>query len=276
MSRDNTPKSKLAEKLRQVSVGPVGKVGFLPKAAVAPPALLLVVALSEAAPELVKAAVQGGADALVVRISTQADVEGEEPILRGVIAAAGDCPCGVLPQGSNGLGAKQLEAMKTIGFDFVSVSAHDSPAVLFVSEIGKMLALDYADDWNVIRALNELPVDCIQASIVTPEGFSKPFGVREALYLKALSMVLNKPVVVRGERGIEPKDIASLFEIGVEGLIVDATVTGSDKQTIHSVTSAYRQAIQAIDVTKRRRRADVVPTIPQPSRGQEEEEWEPD
>ncbi len=280
MARENTVKSKLVERLRAITVGPVERIGFGARASVPPPALLLVVVLPESNPELARAAIQGGADALEIRVSVQTDVAAEAQTLAEILKIAGDRPCGVLPVGPVRLEVKRLEALRAIGFDFAAITTHDSPAVLSLRGMARVLTVDNSLDLELLRGISELPIDCVEVFTASPEGFGKPFSLRDALRVKTLSMLVRKPILLRGEQSIQPDDVVSLYETGIEGLVIDSSITGSDKSTVESVTGAYHKAIQAIDVTGRRRHVGPMPIVPRiggsaPASGAEPEE-EPD
>lgn len=270
------PKGKFIKRLEEIAAGGPPSIGFKAPQLPLPPALLLAVALPTMDAEHAKAAVEGGAEALIVRVSVQDNITKEEKKLKELLAAADDRPCGVVPVGGPLFEMERLRQLQSLGFDFVVVSAHDTPEVMRLENAGKMMVVDHTLDDDLIKTINGLDVDAVEVSLARPEDFGRDLCIRDIMHYKRLRMLLRKPIIVRGERSVRPQHVADLFDVGVEGLLIDATVTGSDLQSIREATTSYREAIAELGPPRRKDRTKSAPTIPplKPSTGAVTEEPE--
>ncbi|MCL5265122.1 MAG: hypothetical protein M1343_08025 [Chloroflexi bacterium] len=270
------PQSKFCRRLHDVSVGFTPSIGFKAVQAPPPPALLLAVVLPSIEVDLATAAIQAGAEALLVRVSVQDDVAKEMNRLRDVLIAAGDRPCGIVPVGISEHEIENIRQLQTMGFDFVVVSSHDSPKILSLEGLGKVIVVDHTIDTELVRTINELDVDAVEVSLARPENFGKHFSIRDVMHYKLLRMLLRKPIVVRGERSIRPEDISILRDIGVECLVIDGTVTGGDSKAIKDATLTYHEAISKLGPRVRKKRGEMAPVLPQVKPGMGSSVAEPD
>ncbi len=275
------PQGKFIKRLEEISAGASPSIGFKASQVAMPPALLLTVVLPAIDAEHAAAAIEGGAEALIVRVSLQ-EAAKEEASLKEVLAAAGGKPCGFVPVGPWVHGTERLQRLQSLGFDFVVISAHDTPDVMCLENVGKVMLVDHTFDNDLIRTINDLSVDAVEVFLGRPEDFGKHFSIRDLMQYKLYRMLLRKPIIVRGERSIKPEDVAGLCDVGVEGLVIDATVTGSDPQTIKEGIASYTEAIHKLGPAARKKRDKVAPIIPsvKPSigghSGEPEEPEEPD
>ncbi len=152
--------------------------------------------------------------------------------------------------------------MQTLGFDFAIISGHDDPNILQMEDFGKVLIVDPTFDNDLIRTINDLDVGAIEVSLARPEAVGRHFSIRDVMQYKLLRMLVHKPIIVRGERSIRPEDVSGLFDVGIEGLVIDAAITGSGTQSIRDATAAYRDAIAKLGPRKRNQGGKVPATIP--------------
>lgn len=254
--------AKFIKRLEEVASGNAQSIGFKASPVAPPPALLLIVALPTADADHVDAAVRGGAEAVIVRVSVQDDSAMEEKRLIEVLAACQNKPCGVVPVGVTAREIERVQLFASLGFDFVIISANDSPDILQVENIGKVIVVDHTFDKEMIKTVNDLDIDAVEFALSRPEGFGKHFSIRDLMYFKYLRNLIRRPIVVRGERSIQPADVWRLAEVGIEGLVIDALVTGSDPTSIKNAAAGYCEAITRLGPAKRRNHQRIVPTLP--------------
>jgi hypothetical protein len=166
------------------------------------------------------------------------------------------------------------------GIDYVVLGSDSDPAYLGISGLGKVIALDYTVDRDLVRTVNDLPFDAVQASIAGPDDVGKPLAIREVMGYRYVSLTVRKPVVVQADYRIQPRDVGALREARVEGLAIDVTEMGSDAESIRKATAEFAQAVKALGRARGRTAAPIYPTVPlfQPGRettGVPEEEPEP-
>jgi hypothetical protein len=255
------PEGKFVKRLHEVSVGVLPSIGFKPSTTPPPPSLLLTVSLPAIDAEHAQAALDGGAEALIVRLGLQELVR-ETTKLQDIVAAAEGKPCGVLIVGSSDNELEGVKELKSLGFDFVVLSAHDNPSILRLEDFGKIMIVDHTFDNDLTRTINDLPIDAVEVSLARPEDVGRHFSIRDLMNYKLFKMLVRKPVVVRGERSIRPEDMEGLFDVGIEGVIVDATVTGSDPQSIRQAVSAYRDAIVKLEPRTRKKPSKGMALLP--------------
>lgn len=253
--------SKFIRRLNQVMAGAVPGIGFRAQKAETVPALLLVVTLPDLDPDLAEAAVKGGASALQVRMNLQ-DESGDATALQSLFKAAGDCPCGILLAGTSGASVKRIESWRSAGIDFVVLGADSDPACLGIHDVGRVLTIDHTFDSELTRTINELPFDAIEASLASPDEVGKPLSVRDLMRYRSLSMTIRKPILVRADHRVLPDTVAALRDARVEGLCIDATETGSDKDSILEATTKFARAIEALGAARGRSAPTLHPTIP--------------
>ncbi len=274
------PEGKFIKRLEEVSGGVAPAMGFKAATVAPPPAMLLAVALPAVDAQHAAAAIDGGAEAIIVRVGVQDEKTLETPKLQEILDAAQGKPCGIVPVGSGAHELERLKQMQSLGFDFAIMSGHDDPHILHLDDFGKVLIIDSTFDNDLIRTINDLDVGAVEVSLARPEAVGRHFSIGDLMHYKLLRMLVRKPMIVRGERSVRPEDVSGLFDVGIEGLIIDAGVTGSGTQSIRDATAAYRDAIAQLEPRKRGKSGKMTATIPfikppQPFT-QEEEPEEPD
>ena len=246
-----TSHGKLAEKLRQIARGPVAPIGFGRTAEMKIPALALIVSLARNDPELAKAAIAGGADAVLLHLNrdvheagvTFGDLAAERQTIQGVASVAGDTPWGVDLGNQGMLSQEDLKALIDLGVDFVSADASNAPAPLLLAEnIGRIVALSRDLSPYLLRTVNELSIDAVELSPLDRSDGST-LSILDVMKYRQFADLIRQPVIATSQAGLKPDDVRILREIGFQGLLLDAATAGADPATVEQTTRAFHQAI---------------------------------
>ncbi len=285
-----TSRGKLVDKLRQIARGPVAPIGFGRAAEVKIPALSLIVSLARNDPDLAKAAIAGGADAVLLHLNqemrevgvTFGDLGAERQAMQTVASAVGDTPWGV-DLGDRGLLSDgDLQALIDLGADFVSADAGSAPAaLLLVESIGRIVSLSRDLSPYLLRTVNELSVDAVELSPLDRSD-AGGLSVLDVMKYRQFADLMRHPAIASSQGWLKPADVRVLREVGFQGLLLDVVTAGADSGAIERTTGAFHQAIdQAGGPLARRQAAGVIvprvsPRTPVPEIETPEEPEEPD
>ncbi|MDO8473370.1 MAG: hypothetical protein Q7T05_06075 [Dehalococcoidia bacterium] len=248
--------SKLAQKLKDITESAAPAMGFR-AASVSTrargPLLLAILAHPDA--KSAKAAIEAGADALVVRSSEAADA-------KAVAQAAADVPCGVLSKSE----AIDASALKEAGLDFVAFVPACAPAsVLRAEGLGKIAVVPAAAEMESLRGMDRAGVDGV---LLEQDGAGDFVSAQFLMTCYFLSGAMNKPLmaVIPTSAGIE--DIGALWDAGVDGLFVEAGPARLKE---------LRKVVSSLPARSKRKGGKDVPRLPWLGNGRaahEEEEQE--
>ena len=289
----NASRSKLVDRLRQIARGPVAPIGFGRATEVRVPALALIVSLARNDVELAKAALNGGADAVLLHLNQERPEAGvkfgildvESETLRAVAGASGDKPWGV-DLGEGPATADEAKGLVELGADFISARAASASASLLIAEgLARVISVGRDLSPYLVRIIGEMPIEVVEVSLLDTNR-SQPLTILDVMRYRQIVDLTRQSVVVRTQGIIKPDDVRALREAGVLGLILDIATVGSDPAAVEGTTRAFRQAIdQAGGPLARRATVDVIipqvtprmsaPEIEAPEEPEEEpdEEW---
>ena len=277
--------SKLVDKLNQVGKTvpqPIG-FGFRSTPAQKAVAMILAVSLPRNDAELAKAAVMNGADTLIVHIDIEDHASGnrfgsldqERAALEQILHEAGETPVGIVP-GDAGLSADRLNELQEMKFDFISAYAHQATAALLkMKNVGRGIVVDNSYSDVMLRTLDEIPCDMVEADVLPPEQDGQALSVQDVMLYTKLGILVRKPLLVPTQHTITPDDLPLLQEAGVEGIILDFVVTGDTPESLGAITGSFRKAINALKPRRPRRERETV-ILPAPSAHPAEPEQEPE
>ena len=254
--------SKFIEKLKQLSEGAPQPIGFRPReAASARPKIQLVIMAGDGTPtEAMKAA-----DSVVVTASSTAAAvkmlkvmaKGTGSILGARIEADGDM---------------DAQKLAEAGADFIVFGPNVPLAGLLEEKIGKIIEVDsFLSDW-MLRSLNAMPVDAVLVSHHKKEGAVVTF--EDLLVFQRLGAVLNKPLLIPVPGIISEKELSTLWEAGVDGVVVPAEA-GQDAEAVVKI----RDIISRLPYPSNKSKEKTSPIAPRVSLKEpepEEEEEEDD
>lgn len=260
--------STLVQQLRQVKLGSA-RVGFTPNVAPMPSrAMLVLVHLPRREAGLAEVALGAGADALLVDLD-----EAGAPALGEIVSILGGKPCGARLEGY--CPPEAVGALEEAGVDFVSFDpATAPPALLRPEKLGKVARVEQGWEDSLLRALNDLPIDAVEAALLVPPGRS--LRIADLIFCRRLASLVSKPLLVPVQSRLETAELEALAELGIEALLLTGPVLGTSPQATAEATGFFRAAIDALPAHKLRRRPPravaLLPPLPSAGLGHPEEE----
>lgn len=252
--------SKLADKLRKALRLEAAPIGFRAAARERNPSLLLVVRLGNPDAKKAAAAVEKGADSILISAARP-----EEADVGAVVQSAGDVPCGVLSEGLDGEAVARLTAG---GVDYFVLAADSTPAPALLEEkAGYVLMLEGELSDTYLRSAELLPLE----AVFLPQG-KRPLTVRALMELRRIAVLTRKPIMVPVAPTAGGAELECLRDSGVSLLLVDFEEPGAME-----ALPSLRQAVEALPAPRRRREEKMGAVLPRPAdfaAAEEEEEEE--
>ena len=211
---------------------------------------VLIMSLPYNEPALCQAAFAAGADVVKVHLNVDHHASGthfgslaeERPRLEEMLAHRKG-PMGVVPGADPENISRDLEALKQLPFSFCSVYAHHLPAYAVESPFALMAACDSTYTLDEIREMPAIGADVVEASIIPGGEYGQRLSMRDLLKYRAITRLVDVPVVVPTQRVILPEEVKQLVRAGVRGIMIGAVVTGKTEQGIAEAVRAFRRAI---------------------------------
>jgi len=254
--------SKLIDKFCEMTRITPQPMGFrTSRAAASKPKPLLVTCFSDMETLDKVAEATSGADAvLLTRINSSIRS------VRKIGGALKDIPWGVsLPD----TGRKDLKPIIEAGCDFLTFTL-GSPALSVPqdeddeSRVGRILQLESSFDVNLLRVVNELPVDAVY---IADEPKADFLTWHHEMLLQRFGLIVAKPLLLRTPDNLSEEELRLLWEVGMDGLVVECGPRLAKlRKTIDELSLPAR---------KRRRAEALVPLVretPEPEIEEEEEE----
>ena len=221
---------KLIDKLERLQRTEGPRLGFGTSTATREPCMALVALLPDMDAELAAAAVEGGADCLLVRKASGQDN------LAKALGVSESVPCGAEASGSEGADGA--------GWDFAVLGATDPVGSLLAADrLDRALRLDADAPESVLRTLESLPLEAIllpaPADNVTLETLMPYYRV---------SRSTSKPVLAGLASGAEGV-LGALRDAGVVGVVVSVDSVAKAKGL-----AATKKALEALPPKRSKRR----------------------
>ncbi len=205
-------------------------------------------------PELVRAALAAGAEAIKVHIHARHQASGtgfgdilmEGPAIER-IRALSDVPVGVVVGDGSAMATRgELKRLAEIGVDFIDAYTRHLPAWMLrdcpVERMGALAPEDAAEDWASIAGL----FDCVEAAVMPHERYGTvPVAYDVALYGRIRAAV-GCPLIIPTQLALEPEDVAALAGLGMDGIMIGAIVTGKDSGTVEAACARFRAACDEV------------------------------
>jgi hypothetical protein len=217
--------SKLIEKLQLISAA-AEPMGFRAALTVPKRQSMLLVASLPCGDAKTAACAQDSADAVLVSIE---DLKAEAKALKQMASAWAGIPWGVWLETATGDGIRQLQEM---GCDFIVFdAARTAASALPEGEIGTL-----AD--GLVRTIDQLPVD---GALLSPGSESPFLSVYLLMICQRLASMVRKPLVVATPSAVTDSDVESLWQAGVDGVVVSLETQGQGAKLLK-----LRQAIDGL------------------------------
>lgn len=214
------------------------------------PKKTLIMSLPKNDPALCRAAFEAGADAVKVHINVEHRASGsrfgrldeERPALEQMLSEATG-PMGLMIGASLALTAQDVSAASRMGFDFFSMYAHHMPVIAPTPNQTWMVACDGTYALDEVSVMHRVGAQVLEASIMPGAEYGAPLSLRDLMKYSALRTHTPLPIVVPTQRAIRPDEVRALSDIGMNGLMIGAVVTGQEEASIRRAVSAFRNVI---------------------------------
>ena len=215
----------------------------------------LIASLPENSYELAKIAWEAGVDAIKVHCSVfhNASQNNFGPLDEYIIEFKrilkdSPVPVGIVAGSSAKIAEAILTKLPEIGFDFVSLYAHDTPASFYRGvNINNFLSVNSTYDLiEIDNLLNGGYANILELSIVDKENYGDRLTARDLSSYKAIAALSDVPCVVPSQKLIFPEDIEVLYKTGVKAVMVGAIVLGKEKNAMKKTLIAFRNEIDKL------------------------------
>ncbi|HVB97352.1 MAG TPA: hypothetical protein VNG11_06435 [Chloroflexota bacterium] len=269
----DTFKSKLIDRLRQISKGAPSPIGFGRAPEVTTAALLLVAVIPRNDPSLAISAVKSGADAIALRIcgastdllTETGDLTGEEAAIEEVSKAVGDSAIVGVIVGSNGsLSSADLRKLDGLGVDFIAAYPHLIPATfLELSHVGRLAILDQQSG-GLARGINDLSLQSALVRINRAND-SPPFmTITDVAGSRAAADAIHRPIIAFPSWELATDDLEVLRDAGIEGVALVGPKPDADEAAVEKFVQQYRDVVKKLGKPTGRRNAltEAPPILP--------------
>ncbi|MHB9133462.1 MAG: hypothetical protein ACYDBB_20545 [Armatimonadota bacterium] len=213
----------------------------------------LIMSLPANDPDLARAAMGGGADALKVHIRVHHEASGthfgtleEERKKLEEIVSIFPGPVGIVAGAQDPATRQEMAELRRMGIDFFDLYASHMPAWMWrIQGMGKAVALESTYSVHQAIALESLGADLIEAAIIPHEGYGKPLTLADLAAYRDLHDTVDIPIIVPTQRAILPEEAGLITnECGIEGLMIGAIVTGRTALEIELAVKQFKAALK--------------------------------
>lgn len=157
-------------------------------------------------------------------------------------------PVGLVPGDSAAAAERVLEEIIEMGFDFVSLYAHHTPATFYYDKkINNFLSVNSSYNYQEISELtNNGYADMLELSIIDKEEYGTRLDARDLSKYETIASLSDIPCVVPSQKLIKAQDIKLLHKTGVKAVMLGAVVFGKDASKLESEIKAFRKAIDKL------------------------------
>lgn len=215
----------------------------------------LIASIPENKYELAKAAWESGVDAIKVHINvfhraSQNTFGSLECMREEFTRIIKDCPVpvGIVAGEDAVLVEEILDDIVKMGFDFVSLHGHFTPAGLVKrDDVTNFYAVDYTYSYDEINAVsNSFVADILELSICEPSTYGTRLNARDLAKYERIAKNSNVPTVVPTQRLVKPCDVELLHKCGVSAVMVGAISMGKTKESISETLKEFKKAIDEL------------------------------
>jgi hypothetical protein len=208
----------------------------------------VIASLPKNSTSLALAAVDGGADAVMLNIegdegaspSHSGSYDLHDAYINDVISTV-TVPCGLFIGGGRLLTQEYWERIMSSAFSFVEMYAHQMPTFVLADErLKKVSAISTGYILEQVKQLSAMDgIEAIDVATVPHQMRGAPFSVLDYATLGVIVNLSAKPVLLRTQKKLSRGDVLRIAELGVKGLVVDPCIlSGTDE--------AYKEEIASL------------------------------
>lgn len=204
--------------------------------------------------DIAKVAWENGADAIKVHLNVHhhasktkfLSYKEERDILEKIISDS-PVPVGVVLGGNIEAVKNDWTDIEKAGFDFLSLYLHHAPSsILYQKTLTRMLAASYDYTFSEIECFKNLGIEVLESSIVHPDKYGELLTGRDLIKYKKIKEISGLPIVVPTQKKVDVDDLQGLSDVGVNGLLLGAMVTGKDIDSIQTTVAKFRKGIDSL------------------------------
>jgi hypothetical protein len=200
--------------------------------------------------QLASASEEGGADAIELNLNFEETGTGvrygtidlEEHAISEIIGSV-KVPVGVRIGDAPMIRREEWEKIVSTGIDYVKMMAHHMPSFIYNDErVCKIISVGSGYVLEQVEILaHDGRVSGIEAAIISPQVFRLPLTLLDITTYALITRRASKPVIVPSQKYIEPNDLRILKKIGVEGLVINYTIIGTDPLGYAEILQEYKR-----------------------------------
>jgi len=200
--------------------------------------------------QLASAAEEGGADAIELNLNFEETGTGvrygtidlEEHAISEIIGSV-KIPVGVRIGDTPMIRREEWEKIISTGIDYVKMMAHHMPSFIYNDErVCKIISVGSGYVLEQVEILaHDGRVSAIEAAIIAPQVFRLPLTLLDITTYALITRRASKPVIVPSQKYIEPNDLRILKKIGVEGLVINHIIIGTNPLDCAEILQEYKR-----------------------------------
>ena len=242
---------KLADLIQRATRPAAAPLGFGTPRAKPSPTMIVVAVIGAKWKDTVAGATSSGAAAILL---TGGPSEND---MQAAAEAAGDSPCGVIANGTAGLGAA--------GVDFVVLGSDAPASALQDEDLTFLLQVDEGLSDIQLRTIDPLPIDALYL-----DGPGTALTIGRQMELQRITGLTRTPMLTAPVPNVSRDDLLSLRDSGVLLLAVDMSASDATKTLAH-----LQELVGGLPRRRTRRRGEKAEVaLPTPPRGHQEHDEE--
>lgn len=201
--------------------------------------------------DLAAAAVEGGADALVVSagasdfgVNKFGNFELEEEGIRAVTSTV-SIPVGLYLGDILHIDVEEWERVVDANIEFLIMFAHQMPILVLSDErVSKFAAIGPGYVIEQVRSISKDPnIDALVAALTPSQAVAQDMSALDLGTLRLLVELSEKPVLNLVQKVVEPRFLPILLRTGCRGLILNSLSLGSSVESVKTVLADYRSRV---------------------------------
>lgn len=207
--------------------------------------ITLIAALPKNDPELAKAAITGGADALQLHLNVKGfgNFKQEKANLEEIIGLA-NIPVGIMPGNKKQASEKEIQEIIAMGFDFVNMKRENLPPYYSkIKGVSKIMGLGNRFTIDLVLGIGKHGADALDAAIIPVSEYGKDLVVGDLQNYISIVISAGIPVIIPTQRLIRPSEAAIISDTGAKGLLLTPVVLGTTAKHIEKNVREFRVAV---------------------------------